>query len=160
MVEPAQTSIALRGVSKTFRRDGMVTEALAPTDLAVDQGEFVVLVGPSGCGKTTLLRLIAGLMMPSTGEIEILGEPMWRRSSRRSEAGRHVGMVFQDANLFPWLSVRKNVALPLRLNNVGRRAAIARADELLELVGLADFGDRRPHELSGGMRQRAAIAWA
>ena len=121
---------------------------------------MLVLLGPSGCGKTTLLRMIGGLIRPSEGRIEVAGLPLWTSNGRNQEAVRKLGIVFQEPNLFPWLTVEDNVALPLEIQGVNRNARIARARELLKLVGLAGFEHRRPRELSGGMRQRAAIARA
>ena len=122
------------------------TTALTGVDLDVAPGEAVVLLGPSGCGKTTLLRIVAGLEQPSTGQIAVA-------------AGR-LGMVFQEANLFPWFRIDENVALPLRLRGVGRTARLRQASALCAAVGLAGFERAYPPELSGGMRQRAAIARA
>jgi len=120
--------------------------ALDRVSLTVAPGGFVCLLGASGCGKSTLLSLVAGLDEISGGVIDI--------------GGRRVSLMFQEAALFPWLSVRGNVELPLRLDGVGRAERRRRADELLEIVRLRDFGDKRPHELSGGMRQRVALARA
>jgi len=134
--------------------------ALAATSLDVRQGEMLVLLGPSGCGKTTLLRMIGGLIRPSEGRIDVAGLPLWTAGGRNQDAVRKLGIVFQEPNLFPWLTVEDNVALPLEIQGVNRNARITRARELLKLVGLAGFEHRRPRELSGGMRQRAAIARA
>ena len=120
--------------------------ALDHVSLEVAPGEFVCLLGASGCGKSTLLSLVAGLDEISGGVLDI--------------GGRRVSLMFQEAALFPWLSVRGNIELPLRLSGVGRAERRARADDLLEIVRLRDFGDKRPHELSGGMRQRVALARA
>ncbi len=157
---PPADAIALRGVAKTYStRDGMVA-ALAPTDLCIGRGEFVVLLGPSGCGKTTLLRLMAGLIAPSAGEVFLAGDPLWNGRMRNAAALQNLGVVFQDANLFPWYSIERNIALPLALRAIPRRERLARARELAALVGIAGFERRWPRELSGGMRQRAAIARA
>jgi NitT/TauT family transport system ATP-binding protein len=118
--------------------------ALDRVSLTVAPGEFVCLLGASGCGKSTLLSLVAGLDAVSGGTLDI--------------GGRRVSLMFQEAALFPWLSVRGNNDLPLRLDGVGRAERRRRADELLEIVRLRGFGDKRPHELSGGMRQRVALA--
>ncbi len=152
--------IRLRDAAKVFGARGDEVVALSRTSLDVRQGELLVLLGPSGCGKTTLLRMIGGLTPPSEGRIEITGVPLWMNDRRNQDAVRRLGIVFQEANLFPWLSIEDNVALPLEIQGVERRARLARARELLQLVGLGGFEGRRPRELSGGMRQRAAIARA
>nr|WP_246199569.1 ABC transporter ATP-binding protein [Arthrobacter zhaoguopingii] len=140
----ARTAISLRGVGKDFRGAAGESVALDSVDLDIDAGDFVCLLGQSGCGKSTLLNLIAGLDSPSRGSIEV--------------GGRRVGMMFQDANLFPWLTVRGNIELALRLSGVPAREFGPRVDELLETVRLPRAGSMRPHELSGGMRQRVALA--
>ncbi len=128
-------------------------EALADFDLDIAPGEFVLLLGPSGCGKSTLLYLIAGLEDPTSGTIESHGVPVTHPNSDRS-------LIFQEPSLYPWLSVAENVAFGLRLRGISkaRRRAVAR--EYLSKVGLGDILDKRPDELSGGMRQRAAVARA
>lgn len=156
----AEPGIRLLDVSKNYDATGQSVPALAATSLEVRQGEMLVLIGPSGCGKTTLLRMIGGLIPPSQGRIEVAGHPLWTRSGRNQDAVRKLGIVFQDPNLFPWLTIEDNVALPLEIQGVPRAARIARARELLALVGITGFENRRPRELSGGMRQRAAIARA
>jgi NitT/TauT family transport system ATP-binding protein len=143
-------AVALRGVSKTFDNGVM---ALGPLDLAVQAGEFVSLLGPSGCGKSTALRLIAGLSAPSTGDVQVL-----RRDAGR--AGQPIGFVFQEPTLMPWTSVRENVRLPLKLADVGKADADARIADALTRVGLADFADAFPRELSGGMKMRVSLARA
>jgi NitT/TauT family transport system ATP-binding protein len=143
--------LQLRGASKTFRRGDYVVDALAPIDLTVETGEFVTILGPSGCGKTTLLHLLGGFELPTTGSVEIDGRPI-------TGPGRDRGMVFQEATLFPWRSIRANVAWPMEVRGIAQRTALAKADELLVKVGLEGFGDAQPAELSGGMRQRAALA--
>ena len=142
---PASTAISLRGVSKAFGHGGDAVVALEGITLDIARGEFVCLVGASGCGKSTSLNLIAGLDRPTVGEVAVQG-----RSA----------LMFQDAALFPWLTVRDNVALPMRLAGKGRDERRTRTEELLRLVHLGGQGGRRPHELSGGMRQRAALARA
>ena len=139
------TAISLRAVSKAFGHGGNAVVALEGINLEVARGEFVCLVGASGCGKSTSLNLIAGLDRPTIGDVSVAGR---------------TALMFQEAALFPWLTVRDNVALPLRLAGQKRAARRRRADELLEQVHLGGQGDRRPHELSGGMRQRAALARA
>ena len=139
------TAISLRGVSKAFGRSGSAVVALDNINLEVARGEFVCLVGASGCGKTTSLNLMAGLDRPTVGDVTVHGR---------------TALMFQEAALFPWLTVRDNVALPMRLAGKGKAERRRRADELLESVHLGGQGGRRPHELSGGMRQRAALARA
>jgi NitT/TauT family transport system ATP-binding protein len=156
----AVPGIRLRDAAKSYGDAGNTVSALSPTSLDVRQGELLVLLGPSGCGKTTLLRMIGGLIAPSEGSIEITGHPLWTRTGRNQDAVRKLGIVFQEPNLFPWLSIEANVALPLEIQGVARAARLARARELLRLVGISGFETRRPRELSGGMRQRAAIARA
>jgi NitT/TauT family transport system ATP-binding protein len=141
----ASSTVALDGVSKVFGSGQAAVVALDHITLDVAAGEFVCLVGASGCGKTTLLNLVAGLDTPSAGHVSRSGRP---------------SMMFQEASLFPWLTVRKNVELALRLRGIGRAERRARAEELIGLVQLAGFEDRQPHELSGGMRQRVALARA
>lgn len=141
-------ALELRGVSKEFIGRGEPVSALGPLDLGVDENEVVAILGPSGCGKTTLLRVASGLLEPTTGEV-------------LAQNGRSaVGIVFQEANLLPWLSVAENVALPLRLRGINRQARWARALEYCRLVGIEGFEHRRPDELSTGMRQRAALGRA
>jgi NitT/TauT family transport system ATP-binding protein len=142
---PATTAIRVDEVSKAYGPAGSHTFALDHISLDVGVGELACLVGASGCGKTTLLNLIAGLDTPGSGEIGVAGRP---------------ALLFQESALFPWLTVRQNVELALRLRRVPRGARRRRAQELLHLVHLDGFVDARPHELSGGMRQRAALARA
>jgi NitT/TauT family transport system ATP-binding protein len=152
--------LRVSGVEKVYQARQGEVHALSNINLTIGRGEFVSLVGRSGCGKTTLLRILSGLLPPSSGTVEADGAPIWRGSKRNDEAFRHFGLVFQDANLFPWYTVADNIALPLKLRGVGKRERRARASELCELVGLPGFEKAYPRELSGGMRQRAAIARA
>ena len=152
--------IVLRGVSKRFKARNRETLALTDIDLAIRKQEFVTLLGQSGCGKTTMLRILAGLTQPTTGEVTIAGRPLWRGERRDDDALRKLGLVFQDANLFPWYTVEENIALPLLLRKVDKSERRRRARELGELVGLQGFEKALPRELSGGMRQRVAIARA
>jgi NitT/TauT family transport system ATP-binding protein len=138
-------------VSKEFFPKGRRVEALRDISLEVGRGEFVTVLGPSGCGKSTLLHLVGGFDQPTSGSITL-------DDKRVTKPGRDRGMVFQEATLFPWRTVEANVAWPLEVAGSDRRRASERANELLELVGLAGFGGLYPGELSGGMRQRAAIA--
>jgi NitT/TauT family transport system ATP-binding protein len=150
------SAVVVEGLSKVFNpgRPNRV-DALVDVDLVVEQGEFVSLIGPSGCGKSTLLRLIGNLLEPSTGTIAVAGKP-----ARRARLDREYGMAFQQAGLFDWRNVAKNVELPLELKGWDKRARAERACEMLELVKLGDFADHHPWQLSGGMQQRVAIARA
>ncbi len=147
-------AVQAAGVSKVFN-EGLANEvtALQDIDLSVREGEFVSLIGPSGCGKSTLLRVIADLTHPTQGTIEVAGMP----AAAAREQQRY-GMAFQQAALFDWRTVRRNVELPLELQGWSKDRRQARAMELLEMVQLADFASHRPWELSGGMQQRVAIA--
>ena len=153
----ADAAIAIAGASKIFRRErraaGGEVRALDPIDLVVPRGEFLAIVGPSGCGKSTLLRLIAGLLAPTAGEVRVDGVPVTRPQTR-------VGIVFQSPVLLEWRTVLDNVLLQLELRGEDPRPHRERALALLESVGLAEFWDRYPRELSGGMRQRASIVRA
>jgi NitT/TauT family transport system ATP-binding protein len=137
-------AITIRGVSKTYGRGHDVTTALRGVDLEVAEREFLCVVGASGCGKSTLLNLISGLDTPTEGTIET--------------GGRKVAFMFQEATLFPWLTAGQNVDLALKLRGVPKSERKGRVDELLELVHLGGRRNKRPHELSGGMRQRTALA--
>ena len=148
--------ISIRNVSMTFQRHKDSIEALRSVDMRVPAGGFTSIIGPSGCGKSTLLRLIADILQPTVGEITIGGAPP--RQARREHA---IGFIFQQPTLLPWRKVRQNIALPLDIvGHSSNRRSGRSPDELLELVGLAGFGDALPGELSGGMQQRAAIARA
>jgi NitT/TauT family transport system ATP-binding protein len=138
--------IRIGEVSKVFGRGGSALLALDRLSLTVGPGEFVCLIGASGCGKSTLLNLVAGLDDPTSGEI--------------SAGGQRMALMFQEPALFPWLTVARNVEMPMRASGVARDERRQRAAELLDLVHLGGFADKRPHELSGGMRQRAALARA
>jgi NitT/TauT family transport system ATP-binding protein len=137
-------AIRITGVSKTFGHGKDLTTALHDVDLEVADKEFLCIVGASGCGKSTLLNLISGLDTPTEGTIET--------------GGRKVAFMFQEATLFPWLTAGQNVDLALRLRGVPKNERRGRVDELLELVHLGGRRNKRPHELSGGMRQRTALA--
>lgn len=129
------------------------TRALLPVDLTIRQGEFISLLGPSGCGKSTLLKMIAGLIDPSDGKLML-----FRRDRREKQHDLPLSFVFQEATLMPWSNVHKNVRLPLDLAGVPRAEADTRVREILELVGLGQFGHVLPRELSGGMQMRVSIA--
>ena len=148
-----QAHITVAGVSKRFGAGAGAVHAFGPASFEIEGGAFVSLLGPSGCGKSTLLLMIAGLIPTTEGAIHVGGTLV--RGVRTD-----VGIMFQDSTLVPWRSVRGNVELQLELRGVSPEAFRDRVDELLASVGLADFADRRPYELSGGMQQRAAFCQA
>lgn len=129
--------------------------ALKNVNLEIKQGEFISLVGPSGCGKTTLLRAIADLQQPTSGNISVKG-----KSPREVRLQKKFGIVFQSPVLYDWRTVRRNVCMPMELMGIPKAQRTARVTEMLELVGLYEFGKKYPHELSGGMQQRVGIARA
>jgi NitT/TauT family transport system ATP-binding protein len=143
------SAIEVRGVWKAFHnpRTAGTVIALEDVSLRVNEGEFVCVVGPSGCGKTTLLRIVAGLEGPTSGSVHLAD-------------GRRPGMVFQEASIFPWLSVQDNIGYPLTVAGTPPAERTARVEEMLELTGLGDFRRALPHQLSGGMKQRTAVARA
>jgi NitT/TauT family transport system ATP-binding protein len=151
--DPAASTVAvsLRGVTKVYD-NGVV--ALGPIDLEVRRGAFVSLLGPSGCGKSTALRLIAGLSAPTSGTVGVA------RPTVTAGGGHSVGFVFQEPTLMPWTTVRENVRLPLKLAHVPFSSAKARVDEALAQVGLSEFAQAYPRELSGGMKMRVSLARA
>jgi len=144
-------SLEVQGVQQFFGAKGARVQALSRIDLVIEPGQFVCLAGPSGCGKTTLLRLIAGFMSPSEGKITIEGRAI-------NGPGPDRGMVFQAPTLYPWMNVRANVELGLKYQRVKKAERQEQSDRFLHMVGLADFAERRPYELSGGMQQRCQIA--
>ncbi len=144
--------VEIQGVSKEFKGG---TVALQDIDLQIEQGEFVSLIGPSGCGKSTLLRVIGDLIEPSRGAVTVNG-----KSARQARQDHDYGIVFQDAVLYNWRTVAKNVALPLELAGWSRERRQARVEEMLDLVELRGFADHHPWQLSGGMQQRVSIARA
>ena len=144
--------VEIQGVSKQFKGG---TVALQDIDLQIEQGEFVSLIGPSGCGKSTLLRIIGDLIEPSRGTVAVNG-----KSARQARRDHDYGIVFQDAVLYNWRTVAKNVALPLELAGWPRERRQQRVEEMLDLVELRGFGDHHPWQLSGGMQQRVSIARA
>jgi NitT/TauT family transport system ATP-binding protein len=143
--------VEIKGVSKTFGQ----TTALQGIDLTIEEGEFVSLIGPSGCGKSTLLRIIGDLIQPTSGAANVNGKP-----ARQARIDRDYGIVFQDAVLYDWRTVAKNIALPLELARWDRRRRTAKVKEMLDLVELEGFENHHPWQLSGGMQQRVAIARA
>lgn len=146
-------AIEITHVSKTFVVNGAPLEALHDVSLGVEAGAFISLVGPSGCGKSTLLRLISGLESADGGQIRVRGRPV-------RAPGLDRGMVFQDHRLFPWLTVERNILLSLRRTTYSEPHKRQIVRDLIALVGLAGFEQAQPHQLSGGMAQRAAIARA
>ena len=148
-------AVELHDVHKTFSARRGTVDALQGIDLTIERGEFVSLIGPSGCGKSTLLRVIADLLQPSSGEVLVNG-----KSARRARLDQDYGIAFQQAGLLDWRTVLGNIELPLELHGVDRAKRRARAEELIELVGLTEFAGHRPPQLSGGMQQRVAIARA
>ncbi len=148
---PDGIAVELRGVTKIY--DNGVA-ALGPIDLSVMSGEFVSLLGPSGCGKSTALRLIAGLSTPTAGSVGVASR------AARDRSKHDVGFVFQEPTLMPWTTVRRNVRLPLDLARMARREADARVNDVLAQVGLTEFANTYPHELSGGMKMRVSLARA
>jgi len=148
---PRRPFLAVRDVSKVFQIGNGTMEALRNVNLVIDKGEFVCLIGASGCGKSTLLRIIAGFEQPTSGEVDIYDHPV-------SGPGSDRGMVFQDYALFPWLTVRENIAFGPKQKGLPVARVRELADEYLHMVGLAAFAGRYPAQLSGGMKQRVAIA--
>ena len=150
-----ELAVSARSVGKIFSTKAGDVVALTEVELTVEAGEFVSLIGPSGCGKSTLLRLIADLDSASSGTLEIFGKP-----ASTARVDQDYGIAFQQAGLLEWRTVAGNIALPLELHGMARPARAARVAELAELVGLTEFVDRFPYQLSGGMQQRVAIARA
>jgi len=143
---PDEPALELHQLRKAYGDGPNAVVAIEGLDLTVQPGEFVCLVGASGCGKSTLLHILSGLDAPTSGRI-------------RMPIGR-AALMFQESALFPWLTVERNIDLPLKLAGLSKEARKARVDELLALVGLRDFAGHRPHQLSGGMRQRVALVRA
>src|SRR3954449_2370010 len=154
-IAPGSLAVRLRGVTKVFD-NGVV--ALGPLDLDVRSGEFVSLLGPSGCGKSTALRLIAGLNEPTSGHVGVSHRSGQARAGHSS--GFAIGFVFQEPTLMPWTNVRENVGLPLKLAHAPFAVSDARVRQALAQVGLTEFADAYPRELSGGMKMRVSLARA
>jgi NitT/TauT family transport system ATP-binding protein len=145
------THIDVKQVNKVFKTDNREVVALRDINLQIPQGQFVCLLGPSGCGKSTLLNAIAGFSLPSSGEITADGQLI-------SGPGPERGMVFQEYALFPWMTVEKNIAFGLEVKGMAAAEIKQRVEQLLSMLSLSDFRNRYPKDLSGGMRQRVAIA--
>ncbi|MEY2626871.1 MAG: hypothetical protein RJB08_630 [Actinomycetota bacterium] len=150
------STVSVNNLNKIFNQGKTnQVDALVDVSLNIEQGEFVSLIGPSGCGKSTLLRLIANLLEPTSGEIAVAG-----KSPKQARLDQDYGMAFQQAGLFDWRTVAKNIELPLELKGWDKAKREARAKEMLELVKLPEFAAHFPWQLSGGMQQRVAIARA
>lgn len=146
--------LEIAGLNKTYRsQDGNEVRALKDVDLRIGKGQFISVVGPSGCGKTTLLRILSGILGRTTGSIELASKPL-------AGPNREIGLVFQAPMLLPWLNILENVLITAKVQKLDMVAAKKRAMGLLEMVGLTDFVDRYPKELSGGMQQRVGICRA
>ena len=152
----SNTEIMLKDIGMVYKTtDGRDVTALTSVSLDIQRGEFISLLGPSGCGKTTRLRIIADLLQPTSGTITVGGE-----SPRAARLKQRYGIVFQSAVLYNWRTVKKNVMLPLEIMHVPKAERSERAEKMLELVGLTDFANHYPNQLSGGMQQRVGIARA
>ena len=148
--------IIMKNIGMTYQTSTNTdVTALTNVTMNIHKGEFVSLLGPSGCGKTTLLRIIADLLVPTTGEITVGGE-----TPKDARLKRKYGIVFQGAVLYDWRTVKKNIMLPLEIMHLPKRDCEERAEKMLELVGLKDFAKHYPRQLSGGMQQRVGIARA
>lgn len=161
-MEQNGTLVRVQGVHKTYRRGDEKIEILRGIDLEVPQGDFLALMGPSGSGKTTLLNLIGGLDRPTSGSVEVAGEPVHRLSGGQLSKwrARHIGFVFQFYNLLPVLTAERNVELPLLLTHLSAAQRRKHVEAALAMVGLADRAKHYPRQLSGGQEQRVGIARA
>ncbi len=150
-VRPRRQFLTISDVTKTFQIGADAVQALRGVNLRIDKGEFVCLIGASGCGKSTLLRIIAGFEQPTSGTVSLYEKAITAPGSDR-------GMVFQDYALFPWMTVRENISFGPRQKGWATKYIDEISSEYLHMVGLEKFADRFPHQLSGGMKQRVAIA--
>jgi len=150
-VKPRRQFLDISDVTKTFRIGNDDVQALRAVNLSIEKGEFVCLIGASGCGKSTLLRIIAGFEQPTSGQVSLY-------ENRITGPGSDRGMVFQDYALFPWMTVRENIGFGPRQKGLAKKYVNEITDEYLNMVGLQKFADRFPMQLSGGMKQRVAIA--
>ena len=155
MLKNNDVEIMLKDIGMVYQADGKDVTALTNVSIDIHKGEFISLLGPSGCGKTTLLRIIADLLHPTSGEILVGGS-----TPKEARLKQRYGIVFQSAVLYDWRTVKKNVMLPLEIMHVKKEERVKRAMKMLELVGLTDFADSYPRQLSGGMQQRVGIARA
>ncbi len=147
-------TLIIEHLSKQFAKNGQeIVDSLSDINFEIHDGEFICILGPSGCGKTTLLRIIAGLESPTSGQVLIDGTAIERPNPK-------LGMIFQDYSLYPWRTVNENIAFGLELRGVGKVERDKTGEEYLELAGLSGFGNSYPYELSGGMRQRVAVVRA
>jgi len=162
LTHPSTGAIAATGIDMIFQSNAGRFQALAGVSLKIGQGEIQLLMGPSGSGKTTLLSILAGLLIPTSGQVHLLGEEITRMSDAKLARFRleNIGFIFQDCNLFPALTATENVELALKLKGVRGRSARVQARLLLEEVGLGDKLKSLPRQLSGGQKQRVAIARA
>ena len=151
MAEPTIPILDIQGVGKTYTLGDTRIEALRDANLTVRKGEFVCLIGASGCGKSTLLRIVAGFEKPTTGNALMWDKPIDGPAPDR-------GMVFQDYGLFPWLTVRENIGFGPKSRNRPKSEVAETVERFVNLIGLTRFADAHPHQLSGGMKQRVAIA--
>ncbi|MBO1041174.1 ABC transporter ATP-binding protein [Brucella pituitosa] len=151
MSNSASPILEIRNVSKTFKLNGQSIEALRNANLTVRKGEFICLIGASGCGKSTLLRMVAGFETPTSGDVLMWDKPVGGPDPSR-------GKVFQDYGLFPWLTVRDNIGFGPKSRGRTKKEVSETSDKFIELVGLQKFANAYPHQLSGGMKQRVAIA--
>lgn len=151
----AELAIQLDNVGMVYRSNGKEVTALTGVSLDIKRGEFISLLGPSGCGKTTLLRIVADLLQPTQGSVQVNGT-----DTRTARLAKKYGMVFQSPVLYEWRTVQKNVELPLELMKLSKEERESRSQKMLDLVGLSNFAGHYPQQLSGGMQQRVGIARA
>ena len=155
-MQNSNVEIMLKDIGMVYKtNDGRDVTALTGVSLDIQKGEFISLLGPSGCGKTTLLRIIADLLQPTSGEISIAGE-----SPRDARLSKKYGIVFQSPVLYDWRTVKKNIMLPLEIMHIPKAEREDRAMKMLDIVGLTEFANHYPNQLSGGMQQRVGIARA
>lgn len=152
---PIQHHVSLRDLTQIFKDGRRSLTALSSVSIDVPPGQFASIIGPSGCGKSTLLQIVGGLLAPTEGAALVDGAP-----PKAAQKAREVGFVFQDPSLLPWRNVADNIRLPLEMDHLHRSRELPSLDEVLQLVGLSEFRDYHPYELSGGMQQRVALGRA